>query len=247
VARALLWDTAVPYHYVRLESRAADDLLIVGGEDHKTGQDPGGEDRHSRLATWARDRFPTMGAIEFAWSGQVMEPMDGLAYIGKNPGDENVWVVTGDSGNGMTHGAIAGILLRDLIVGREHPWAHLYDPGRKSLRAALEFGRENLNMAAQYAAWLTGGDVEDEAEIAPGSGAVIRDGTRKLAVHRDREGRLHRLSAVCPHLGAIVTWNGEEQTWDCPAHGSRFDACGRVVNGPANSDLAPAEEPAKST
>ncbi len=247
VVRALYWDTPDPYHYVRLESRGPDDLLIVGGEDHKTGQEHEEGDRHDKLAAWARERFPMMGTVEFAWSGQVMEPMDALAYIGRNPGDENVWVVTGDSGNGMTHGAIAGILLRDLILGRDHPWARLYDPSRQSLRAALEFGRENLNMAAQYAAWLTGGDVGDEGEIAPGSGAVVRDGLKKLAVYRDRQGRVHRLSAVCPHLGAIVTWNAEEGTWDCPAHGSRFDAGGKVVNGPANSDLKPAGEPASSS
>jgi Rieske Fe-S protein len=47
---------------------------------------------------------------------------------------------------------------------------------------------------------------------------------------------------VCPHLGAIVAWNSEEQTWDCPAHGSRFDARGTVLNGPANSDLAKVDE-----
>ena len=246
VKRALFWDTADPYHYVRLESVGDEDFLIVGGEDHKTGQEHEAVDRHDKLEAWARARFPMLGAVRFAWSGQVMEPMDGLAYIGRNPGDESVWIVTGDSGNGMTHGAIAGILLPDLILGRENPWTRLYDPSRISLRASLEFGRENLNMAAQYASWLTGGDVSDEAAIAPGSGAVMRDGLKKVAVHRDAQGRVHRLTAVCPHLGAIVTWNAEEATWDCPAHGSRFDARGKVVNGPANSDLEPVPEAAPS-
>jgi Rieske Fe-S protein len=188
-----------------------------------------------------------MGEVTHHWSGQVMEPMDALAYIGRNPGDENVWIVTGDSGNGMTHGALAGLLLRDLIQGRDHPWAKLYDPSRKSLRAAPTFMRENLNMAAQYARWLKGGDVKDESEIAPGTGGVVREGTRLIAVFRDPKGGLHRLNPVCPHLGAIVGWNAEEGTWDCPAHGSRFDATGRVVNGPANADLKPAEEPAEES
>ena len=248
VTRALFWDTLDKYHYVRLESPPgeAEDLLIVGGEDHKTGQEHEEIDRHHKLAAWARTRFPMLGGIRYAWSGQVLEPMDALAYIGRNPNDENVWIVTGDSGNGMTHGAIAGLLLRDLILGRENPWTRLYDPSRRSLRAALEFGRENLNMAAQYAAWLTKGDVGDESEIAPGSGAVMREGLKKVAVYRDPAGRIHRMTAVCPHLGAIVTWNAEEGTWDCPAHGSRFDARGRVVNGPANGDLQEAEDPAST-
>jgi len=245
VTRALYWDTPHPYHYVRLQGEGDHDLLIVGGEDHKTGQAHDAEERYRRLEKWARERFPMMGGIEYEWSGQVIEPMDSLAYIGRNPGDEDVWVVTGDSGNGMTHGTIAGLLLAALIEGREHPWAKLYNPARKSLRAALEFTKENLNMAAQYRSWLTAGDVASESEIARGCGAVLRDGARKIAVYRDRHGELHRMSAVCPHLGAIVTWNGEECTWDCPAHGSRFDAEGHVVNGPANADLPRAHEHAE--
>jgi glycine/D-amino acid oxidase-like deaminating enzyme/nitrite reductase/ring-hydroxylating ferredoxin subunit len=242
VARALFWDTETPYHYVRLHSRPDHDLLIVGGEDHKTGQEEDAVERWARVEAWARERFPQMGAVEVAWSGQILEPMDALAYIGLDPGEENVWVITGDSGNGLTHAAIAGMMLPALMEGNEHPWAKLYEPSRKSLRAGLEFARENLNTAAQYARWLTPGDVDDVSKIPAGEGAVARDGLKKYACYRDEHGSLHRMSAVCPHLGAIVTWNAEERSWDCPAHGSRFDATGKVVNGPANSDLSPAEE-----
>ena len=243
VMPALYWDTLDDYHYVRVAQLGGDhDVLIVGGEDHKTGQESDAKERHDRLEAWARERFPAMDEVVVRWSGQVMEPVDAVAFIGLNPGDERIWIVTGDSGNGMTHGVIAGMLLRDLILGRENPWAKLYEPSRKSLRAALDYTRENLNMAAQYRSWLTSGDVADEDEIARGRGAVVRHGLKKYAVYRDAKGVLHRCSAVCPHLGAIVNWNSEEQTWDCPAHGSRFDAKGKVLNGPANTDLSPAED-----
>lgn len=238
VTKALYWDTPDPYHYVRLHDARDHDLLIVGGEDHKTGQADEAETRYRRLEDWTRERFPVQGATEFRWSGQVMEPVDSLAFIGRNPGDENVYVVTGDSGNGMTHGTLAGILLTDLIEGRENPWATLYDLSRKSLRAVGEFARENLNVAIQYADLVTPGDVEVPAEIPLDSGAIVRNGARKLAVYRDRQGKTHRCSAVCPHLGCIVDWNHAERTWDCPCHGSRFDAYGKVINGPANVDLA---------
>jgi Rieske Fe-S protein len=238
-----LWDTAHPYHYVRLVSQDdGSEILIVGGEDHKTGQEDDAEDRYVRLELWARERFPGMGDVQFRWSGQVMEPVDTVAYIGRNPGDEKIWVATGDSGNGMTHGAIAGMLLRDLVLGRENPWAKVYEPSRKSVRALLAYTKENLNMAAQYASWVTGGDVDDIEDVPRGSGAVVRSGLKKLAVYRDESGTVHVRSAVCPHLGAIVTWNSEEQTWDCPAHGSRYDAKGTVLNGPANTDLAKVDE-----
>jgi Rieske Fe-S protein len=184
-----------------------------------------------------------MEEVRFRWSGQVMETIDGLAFIGPNPLDEpNVFIVTGDSGMGMTHGTIAGILLTDLILGRENAWATLYDPSRKTLRAAGEFAKENLNVVKQYGDWLTGGEVGSPEEIRPGAGAVIRRGLSKVAAYRDEQGALHECSAVCPHLGCIVDWNDAEKTWDCPCHGSRFDRLGTVLNGPANSDLSRVEK-----
>ena len=251
VTKALYWDTLDPYHYVRLQklndSNGADDLLIVGGEDHKTGQASDQAERWGRLEAWTRERFPQAGPIAHHWSGQVMETIDGLAFIGRNPGDkDNVYIATGDSGMGMTHGMIAGILLTDLILGRDNPWAAVYDPARKTVRAAGEFLKENLNVAAQYASWATGGDVSSEDQIPSDHGAILRVGLGKAAVYRDDAGALHRCSATCPHLGCIVAWNDAAKTWDCPCHGSRFDRLGKVINGPANSDLSPLDQGKKA-
>ena len=234
----LYWDTLDPYHYVRLQS---DDMLIVGGEDHKTGQEEDPTSRFRKLERWARKRFP-IEDVKFRWSGQVIETMDGLAFIGKDPsGLENVYVVTGDSGMGMTHGTIAGILLSDLIMGRENPWTEAYDPSRKPVRGLAEFIKENVNVATQYSDWVKGGDVASAGEIPAGEGAILRDGASKQAVYRADDGQLHAMSAVCTHLGCIVKWNNAEKSWDCPCHGSRFDAFGKVINGPATKDLAPVE------
>jgi glycine/D-amino acid oxidase-like deaminating enzyme/nitrite reductase/ring-hydroxylating ferredoxin subunit len=231
----LYWDTADPYHYVRLQG----DMLIVGGEDHKTGQEDDGYDRFAYLESWTRERF-AIGEVEYKWSGQVMEPVDGLGYIGRNPADKrHILVATGDSGHGMTHGTIAGILLTDLILGRPNPWQTLYDPGRKSLRSAAEYVKENVNVAAQYLDYVSPGEVGSVDQIRPGHGALVRHGLTKLAVYRDEQGALHSLSAVCTHLGCIVHWNSLEGTWDCPCHGSRFGTDGRVLNGPAAAGLPP--------
>ena len=244
VPKILLWDTADPYHYVRIQELDDHDVLIVGGEDHKTGQEDDAERRYAALERWTRERFPSIEAVEFRWSGQVMEPVDGLAFIGRNPMDgENVFIVTGDSGNGMTHGTIAGMLLTDLIAGRESPWAWLYEPSRKSVGALREFAKENLNVAAQYTDLATPGDVESVEEIKPGEGRIIRRGLTKIATYRDDAGVLHERSAVCTHLGCVVQWNSGEKTWDCPCHGSRFDCRdGHPVNGPANKGLGEAAE-----
>lgn len=247
VETALYWDTAEPFHYVRLEAGAPGsdfDVLIVGGEDHKTGQANDVAERHDRLLDWARERFPIIsGEVEYRWAGQVMESFDGLAFIGRNPLDkDNVYIATGDSGNGLTHGTIAGLLIRDLILDRANPWTDLYNPSRKMTSALLEFAVENLNVASQYTDWLTPGEVSSPSEVAPGQGAIMRSGVSKVALYRDQDGKLTKLSAVCPHLGCLVTFNSVEQSWDCPCHGSRFKADGTVVNGPANCDLKHLED-----
>ena len=242
VTPALYWDTGDPYHYVRLQRDENHDVLIVGGEDHKTGQANDGDERYARLERWTRERFPEMGEVQFRWSGQVMEPVDGLAFIGRNPLDEdNVYIATGDSGQGMTHGTIAGILLTDLIQGRTNDWEDLYSPSRIRLRSLPEYASENINVAGQYADYVTAGDIQAESELKRGEGAIMREGISKIAVHKDESGKVHKLTAICPHLGCIVAWNSTEQTWDCPCHGSRFSAEGRVYQGPANGDLSPAE------
>jgi glycine/D-amino acid oxidase-like deaminating enzyme/nitrite reductase/ring-hydroxylating ferredoxin subunit len=255
VEQVLLWDTAetaeqekqtvgpLPYHYLRFARDNEGDVLIVGAEDHKTGQANDFEARLAKLERWTRDHFPSVGEITDHWSGQVMEPVDGTAYIGRNPGDKNVFVVTGDSGNGMTHGTIAGILITDLICGRENPWTKLYDPSRKTPQptAVADYVAENANVVAQLRDYVTPGDEPDAEKIQSGEGAILREGAKKIAAYRDEQGTLHKFSAVCPHLKCIVRWDGYEKTWDCPCHGSRFDALGRVLNGPAISDLEEVE------
>jgi glycine/D-amino acid oxidase-like deaminating enzyme/nitrite reductase/ring-hydroxylating ferredoxin subunit len=240
VPTALFWDTPDPYHYVRVTRGGGErDVLIVGGEDHKTGQADDGEERFARLEAWTRARFSMAEEITSTWSGQIMEPVDSLAFIGRNPGDDNVYIATGDSGNGMTHGTIAGMLLTDLIHGRENRWATLYDPSRITLRATSEFAKENVNVVLQYADLVTPGEIQSPEQLVPGSGAVLRRGAAKVALYRDEQGMLHELSAVCPHLGCVVAWNSTEKSWDCPCHGSRFEATGGVLNGPAIGGLKP--------
>ena len=215
--------------------------LLVGGGDHKTGQDHGGA-AFDAMLEWARRRVPGAGAPEWSWSGQVLEPVDGLGFIGQDPGGkENVYVVTGDSGNGLTHGTIAADVIPALVFGGDDPYAGLYAPRRKPIRALGTWLAENANVAAQYRDWVAPGELR---ALDPPCGTVVRQGVHRIAVSRAADGALHGFSAICPHLGCIVRWNEVEGTWDCPCHGSRFDACdGHVLNGPAASGLDPVDVP----
>lgn len=245
VHRALYWDMGEPYHYVRLAPAGdpADELLIVGGEDHRTGQADDADERYARLEEWARERFPMATGREFAWSGQIMEPADGLAFIGPSMGgEENVYIATGDSGNGMTHGTIAGLLLTDLILGRDNLWAELYDPTRKRLRALADYVKGNVQSAAPYTRWVTGGEVSSVENIAPGEGGILRRGVQLVAVSRGADGALLERSAVCTHLGCIVAWDEGAGNIVCPCHDGRFNpASGAVVSGPPPAPLPPVE------
>lgn len=251
---SLWWDTgdqesvwaSKPYHYVRVQTYDENhDLLICGGEDHKTGQSEkehiSEEERYQNLERWARTYFPFIESIAYTWSGQVMEPLDGLGFIGRNPGNENIYIVTGDSGNGLTHGTIAGILINDLMQGKANPWEELYNPSRITFDVAGDYMKEVGNMTSQYLDYLTPGDVKSLQDIGPDKGAIVRMGARKIAVYKSEAGEVHAFSAVCPHMGCYVHWNSDEKSFDCPCHGSRFNAYGLVVNGPSTSDLKPIE------
>ena len=238
VPDALLWDTSDPYHYVRTHREGDATWLIVGGEDHKSGQDDAPRRHFRALEAWTRDHFPMAGPVGHCWSGHVIEPVDRLAFIGRNPGHDNVFVVTGDSGNGLTHGTLAGLLLADLVAGRSSPWERLYAPDRTPLRALGEFVRENANVVPFYGEWLGAGAHDALEDLVPGEAAVLQHRIGKIAAWRDMGGQLHLHSAVCPHLGCVVHWNPVEHSWDCPCHGSRFDARdGSVLNGPADRGL----------
>ena len=237
----LLYDTADAYKYVRLTAcDEQDDYLIVGGCDHKVGQEQTGG-RFEELEAWARERFPRAGNTDYKWSGQVFEPVDHVAFIGKNQGSKsNIYTVTGDSGNGLTHGVLAGKLIADEIEGRENPWAALYNPNRSAsvTKALPSMFKHDMQINTQYKRYLQS-DIKDMEDLAVGTGGVLNTVSSggPVAVYKDEAGQVHKYSAICPHMKEVLTWNNTEKSWDCPVHGSRFSCDGVCITGPAKSDL----------
>lgn len=245
IERGLYWDTQDPYHYVRTQEGEDSDLLIVGGEDHATGEEVHAELRFANLEKWARARFSNLQNVEYRWSGQVMESYDGLALIGHAPSnDKNLYIVTGDCGNGMTHGTLAGVLLTDMIARRKSSWEDVYAPSRIRARAMLDLMEGGVHSATSlFKGWVTNPKKEkdvEESAITPDTGVVMKKGKARIALYKDTNGTLHKRSAVCPHRGCVVMWNNFEKTWDCPCHGSRFEATtGAQLHGPAMNGLYP--------
>jgi glycine/D-amino acid oxidase-like deaminating enzyme/nitrite reductase/ring-hydroxylating ferredoxin subunit len=239
VADALYWDTLDDYHYVRLQPGNDRDQLIVGGGDHKTGEADDAHTRFDALTSWATARFGKLGAPTHKWSGQVLEPVDYVGYVGRDPDNNHIYFVTGDSGQGITNGALAGLLIPELFDGDDHRWRKLYDPARVTMKAAGTFLEENVTALKSYAEHLGGPFLASEEVLQPGKGGLVRDGMNIIAAFRDESGVIHRVSSKCSHVWCTVHFNSFERCWDCPCHGSHFDIDGRVLNAPATAPLEP--------
>ena len=237
VPDALFWDTASPYHYLRIDPHPEYDIVILGGEDHKTGQADDTEACYSRLEQKLRALVPGIETA-YRWSGQVIETPDGLPYIGDV--SPHQFAASGFSGNGLTFGTLGAMMACDRISGRTSPWSELFDVGRKAIRTGLwEYIRENTDYPYYM---LRDRLAPDEArtlvDVKAGEGKILTLDGQRVAAHRQDDGRIVVRSAVCTHMGCLVDWNEAERTWDCPCHGSRFKPTGEVLAGPAVSPLA---------
>lgn len=235
---ALIYDSQEPYHYVRTQEIDGEELLLVGGLDHKTGHDDP-ENAFQELEKYVRT-FYSVSSVKYRWSSQYYVPVDGLPYIGKMPlAPNHIYCATGFNGNGMMLGSVAAHVLADLITGKPNPYAELFDPGRvKPVDSFQEFVKENADVAYHFIADRFGfKESESFKQLKPGSGKLLSVDGERVAAYRDEQGHLFTLRPVCTHAGCIVQWNGEEKSWDCPCHGARYDIEGRVITGPATAPL----------
>ncbi len=236
----------LPSHSVRFARHGGQNYVIAAGDSYK----PGHTDEQSRafadLDRFLQDAFGVT-ATEYRWTNEDFDAMDGVPFIGRSPGSGHQFVATGFNAWGITGGTVAGILLADLIAGQTNPWAELFNAGRaKPVAGGPSFLKENMH-AAQHlmSERILKRRPDASGAIGPGEGAIIELDGKQVAVHRDTEGRLHAVSAICTHLGCVVGWNGVDRTWDCSCHGSRFGLDGSVIHGPAVSPLEKKSLPAE--
>lgn len=243
VPHDLYWDTAQPYHYLRPVYTASGPVLLIGGEDHKTGQEPNPAAHFSALEGYARHRF-AVNEVAWRWSGEVFEPVDGLPYIGRLGSEQNVFAATGFAGAGLTMGTVAALDISRLILGGGRSTSALRPQRYKPVASAPKFIRENANVAWHLIAdRISGAGVPRVDEVPRGEGRIAVVEGSQTAVYRAPNGQLHYLSPVCPHVGGIVQWNAAAASWDCPLHGSRFSPTGEVLAGPACNGLRVVEPP----
>jgi glycine/D-amino acid oxidase-like deaminating enzyme/nitrite reductase/ring-hydroxylating ferredoxin subunit len=236
IGDSLFWDTAEPYRYTRTYDYGDKKYILVGGADHKTGHQS--KNSYQELENYLRERY-TVKQVTGKWSSQYYEPADGLPYIGKSYSG-NEYIATGFSGDGLVYGTLAGIAISEAILGlKDKTWHKVYDAGRVNVvKSAGKFVSENLDVASDLVKdHLRPKGSDNEESLQKGQGMVIKKDGRNLAVSRDSKGLLRQVSAVCPHMKCLVRWNQLDESWDCPCHGSRFTPSGKVITGPAVSDL----------
>jgi len=238
IPEALFWDTSDPYRYLRVDRVGDHDYIIYGGEDHKTGQATDPRACFERLESAATTLFPRLD-VTHAWSGQVIETNDGLPYIGETADAQ--FAGTGFAGNGTTFGTLAAMMARDAALRLKNPWQELFDVGRTKVKGGVwDYAKENVDYPYYLVkGWLSRPEGRSLRDLERGEGKVLEMDGRRVAASRNRHGKISLVSAVCTHMGCIVGWNAAEETWDCPCHGSRFRADGRVMSGPAESPLEP--------
>jgi glycine/D-amino acid oxidase-like deaminating enzyme/nitrite reductase/ring-hydroxylating ferredoxin subunit len=236
VPAGMYWDTADPYHYLRVDQRPDFDYVIFGGEDHKTGQVEDTSACFEALDASLRRLMPNVD-VTHRWSGQVIETNDGLPYIGE--ASPRQFVATGFSGNGMTFGTLAGMMARDAALGRLNPWRELFDVNRKKLRGGTwDYVKENKDYLYYMVRDRFAASEKSLRAVPRGQGRLVELNGEQVAAYRDPQGVVTLRSPVCTHLGCVVAWNDAGKTWDCPCHGSRFKPDGDVLAGPAETPLA---------
>jgi len=236
--KALLYDMRDPYHYLRSHIIDGQELLLIGGNDHKTGHDDP-EKAFEDLEKYAQKYF-NISSVKYRWSSQYYIPVDGLPYVGQVPFyADGIYCATGYNGNGMMLGSVSAEILAETILGKQHPFAELFSTTRiKPVDGFTEFIKENADVVYHFVADRLSFDEKDSLKgLKPGTGKVVKLDGKKVAAFRDENGEIHALDPVCTHAGCIVNWNQEEKSWDCPCHGARYDTDGRVLNGPADRDL----------
>ncbi|UEG54772.1 FAD-dependent oxidoreductase [Mucilaginibacter daejeonensis] len=247
VPDALIYDLQEPYHYFRSHVVNGQKLLLVGGNDHKTGHDDP-EQAFDDLENYVRQYY-NVKSVVYKWSSQYYVPVDGLPYVGQMPLQaDGTYCATGYNGNGMMLGSVSGAILADMILGNENPLTELFNAKRmKPIDGFTEFIKENADVAYHFVAdKFKGQHLDSFNELEPGTGKLIDIDGQKLAAYKDDAGKVHALSPVCTHMGCNVAWNACEKSWDCPCHGARYDIDGKVVTGPATKDLEQIELPETS-
>lgn len=223
-----------------LSFRPAGEMLLLGGGNHRTGENPMGG-QYEYLLRQAEKFWPQTcwkkDENVIPWSAQDCMTLDGIPYIGQFGRKTEDWfVATGFGKWGMTSSMAAAVLLTDQICGRENTSAEVFSPRRfHAAASAKTFLTEGAYSAVNLLKQKFVPPKETLRQIQPGHGGVVEYHGEKAGIYKAEDGQIFAVTVKCPHMGCQLMWNPDEKSWDCPCHGSRFDYRGRLLDGPAQT------------
>jgi glycine/D-amino acid oxidase-like deaminating enzyme/nitrite reductase/ring-hydroxylating ferredoxin subunit len=232
-----------PSRSIRFTPYNGEDLLVIGGESHKTGQGIDTFKHYEALQQFVKDTFQVK-EIPYRWSAQDIYTLDKLPYIGPiTKTKQRILVATGYRKWGMTNGTAAAMVLSDFILGKQNGFLDLYSPSRFDADPDI---KNAISYNADVAKHLIKGKLElinrQPEDLAIDEGAAVMFKGKRAGGYRDKDGKLHLVDTTCTHLGCECEWNHGERTWDCPCHGSRFSYTGEIFEGPALQPLTKLDE-----
>ncbi|MCZ0701924.1 glycine/D-amino acid oxidase-like deaminating enzyme/nitrite reductase/ring-hydroxylating ferredoxin subunit [Natronobacillus azotifigens] len=227
-----------PSRTVRATADNGEEIWLVGGERHKTGQEKEAINHHEQLELFADQNFG-ITSYHHRWSAQDLTTVDKLPYIGPvTKNKPRAMIATGYRKWGMTSGTQAAIIISDLLLEKENPYATLFTPSRFDFDPDVKnFFQMNTNVAKHMIKGKLGNWKENHDKLEKNQATILREQGKRVGVYRDDQGNLGKLDTTCPHMKCEVNWNSTEKSWDCPCHGSRFSIDGKVLEGPAKTNL----------
>lgn len=227
-----------PVHSLRYHRTPNGNILLLGGGNHPVGVKDDENQSFIELEKFLFRYFPHSKIIG-RWSAQDCMTYDKIPYIGRASSKvDNIYTATGFNKWGMTSSSAAAIILRNKILGIEDDFSQIFDTQRITpVQSAGEFMKAGSHIAMGFAKRLYTGSFDSLCDVNTGEGKVLNINGKKVGVYRDQKNEYHCVSPVCTHLKCALSFNEAEKTWDCPCHGSRFDADGRILEGPAVEPL----------
>jgi glycine/D-amino acid oxidase-like deaminating enzyme/nitrite reductase/ring-hydroxylating ferredoxin subunit len=230
-----------PGHSIRTHDFNGRTYAIAAGSHFKPGHDEDAQKYFADLEAWLTESFAA-DPIEYRWVNEDYSSMDGAPFVGWSSSntEESYLVATGFAAWGFTNGTAAGMMIADLVAGRDNPWLKLFDATRvKPLAGGTEFVKETASVAGHLIGGYVSRKPKSYDDLKSGDAGILKIDGENVAAFRDERGRVHAVSAACSHMGCLLGWNATDRTWDCPCHGSRFALTGEVLHGPAVSPLKP--------
>lgn len=226
-----------PIRSLRYQDYNGKQMLLIGGDGHKTGQSEDTEVHYNNLKKFAEENFD-IEDIPYRWSTQDCMPMDDIPFIGKiTRNSENIFISTGFKKWGMTNATAGAMILADIITKGESPYEQVFDPSRFNIKGSISnFIKENLNVGYEFIKGKLKSENID-IEVATGEGKVVDLNGKRVGFYKDVDGKTYIVDTTCTHLGCELSWNNAEKSWDCPCHGSRFSFDGSIMEGPALKEL----------